>query len=336
MKRIIILSFTAMSLLTSCGPSKIIIKSTNSVNAQIDAGQSSLILRPLMADMTINNIRKEVNYTGSIKLSKIDLKNNALSLFLKTHSCDYVVDPIFETIITEENRKPKEITIKVSGMGAKYTKIYQVDSLPKSVFQTPTINSLSKRIDFLNSIDETEPNVGVEIVFGSYFGVQVDALLSGGKSRVYGSLEKYNDGKASFKADFYPDTISKAEIFNSTGSISLNTASLGLMKEFPANSFLKFRLNGGLNFSQYTFEKSQIASNAVSFNEISSLGIRLGGGFDVNVFKNIFLITKAHSNINFLNVILKDKPEGKSLDIKNIEFNDLPFLNIGIGLRVVF
>lgn len=158
MKRLLLLLTTSV-IITSCSTHRLVENSTDSQDYRVNSNQTNLILRPLMADLSIENVRKEITYSNQNIFSIEDLKANAIQLFLKTHFCDYVVDPIFSITKTMERSKVKEITIILTGFPAMYTKIYQVDSLPKSVLQNQEIDKSPKRLDYINSFKKTESKI---------------------------------------------------------------------------------------------------------------------------------------------------------------------------------
>ena len=328
-------------LLSSCSTVKKITKSTNSRDVQIDVNQSGLVLRPLMADLSVENVRKEVVFTAPVNIPLDDMKQNALDLFLTTHECDQVVDPVFTVTKTENGNKLKEVTIKVTGLPAKYTKIYQVDSLPKSVSQYAQLSKPFVRLDYLNSIDESDPTTGVEINLGTFRGLQLDFAMGNGNLRGYASLDSYKTGPTGFKADFFNDTITTAQQFTySGGTIDRFSGSIGFMREFPAMRILKFRATGGLSYSRFSLGTPAISAfNGVSFNSVNNIGLRLGLGMDIKIYKNLSFIAKAHTNVGLFNIISKDSPSfnpDAELSIKKLKFDGIRPFDIGVGLRVIF
>lgn len=327
-------------ILSSCSTVKKVTQSTNSRDVQIDVNQSGLVLRPLMADLSIENVRKEVVFTAPVNIPMDDMKQNALNLFLTTHECDQVVDPVFTITKTENGNKLKEVTIKVTGLPAKYTKIYQVDSLPKSVGQYAQLSKPFVRLDYLNSIDESDPTTGVEINLGTYRGLQLDFAVGTGNLRGYASVESYKTGPSGFKADFFNDTTSIVEKYTYSGSsIDRFSGSIGLMREFPAMRILKFRAFGGLNYNHFGLGTPAVSANNVGFTSINNVGLRLGVGLDIKIYKNLSFIAKAHTNLGLFNIISKDaasfNPDAE-LSIKKLKFDGLRPFDLGVGLRVIF
>ena len=103
MKNYYYLILCVLIFATSCSKKMLVTKSTNSRDYQLNAHQSGLLMRPMLADLQVESIKKEVTYVAPINkmkrdpllLKKSDYKSNALQLFLTTHNCDYVVDPVF-------------------------------------------------------------------------------------------------------------------------------------------------------------------------------------------------------------------------------------------------
>ena len=171
-KPIIVLFFATVIFVTSCTTSRLVQKSTNSRNYQVNANETVLVLRPLMADISVDHNRKEVSYTSQNVFLLEDLKANAMQSFLKTHSCDYVIDPIFSFTKIKEKSKNIEATVLLSGLPAKYTKIYQVDSLPKSVLQIKDIEKTTKRLDYINTIEKSQSQArNSQMTLGLDFGL---------------------------------------------------------------------------------------------------------------------------------------------------------------------
>lgn len=295
---------------------------------------NGMVSRPLLADLSVDNVRKEITYAAKINISDSDRKANAKQLFLETHNCDFIVDPIYTNTYTDINGKTKEIQIKLTGLPAKYSKITQVDSLPKSIQQYQTLMNPVERVNYVNSIDEGSPTVGVEINLGTkgQQGIQVDFLMKNEKARIYFAAENYNNANPSFTMNFEDSTGS----LNSTSgsSVGFGSLALGLMKEISVSNRVKFRGQGGLNLSSYT--ETGINNNLGSIQSIYRLGFRLGIGADIRLYKNVSLILKAHSNIGAFNIYNKEPIENISFKVKDFKMTGLPNYYLGYGLRFVF
>ena len=76
MKKPIFILFFAIVIFTSCSTSRFVEKSTNSRDYQVNASNTTLVLRPLMADIAVDNDRKEISYTSQNIFSVENLKAN--------------------------------------------------------------------------------------------------------------------------------------------------------------------------------------------------------------------------------------------------------------------
>ena len=334
MKKILLFSL-GMTVLSSCANTKKITKITDSKDPVMNQNVNGMVSRPLLADLSVENTRQEVTYSAKLNISEIDRKANAKQLFLETHNCDFIVDPIYTNTYTDINGKTKEIQIKLTGLPAKYSKITQVDSLPKSIQQYQALMNPVERVNYVNSIDEGSPTVGVEINLGTkgQQGIQVDFLMKNEKARIYFAAENFNNVTPNFTMDFFTttDTLGTSVNNNNTGFGSL---SLGLMKEISVSNRVKFRGQGGLNLSSYT--ETGIQNGMGSIQSIYRLGFRLGIGADIRLYKNVSLILKAHSNIGAFNIYDKEPIGNVSFKVKDFKMTGLPNYYLGYGLRFVF
>lgn len=334
MKKIILVGFIA-GILSSCSSSKKVTESTNAKDPILNQNVNGLITRPLLADLSVDKVRKEVTYTANLKISEIDRNANAMQLFLDTHQCDFVVDPIFTNTKTDINGRTKEIKIKLTGLPAKYENIKQVDEIPKSIEQYRVLANPVMRNDYINSIEESNPTIGVEVNLGrgGQQGIQVDFLLKNEIMRGYISAESFNAVTPSFTLDMIAD--GDTTLYNASGSASsFNSISAGLMKEFPVLNRVNFRAVGGLNYSNYG--NLGIISTPGEIENISRIGLRIGLGLDIRIYKSISFVLKAHSNINALNLYSKNSAGTTSFKVKNLDMNDSPFYYLGYGVRIVF
>ena len=335
MKKLII-SFVGLAVLASCANSKKITKLTDSKDPVMNQNVNGMISRPLLADLTVDNTRKEVTYQAKLNISEKDRKANAKQLFLETHNCDFIVDPIYTSTYTDMNGKTKEIQIKLTGLAAKYSKITQVDSLPKSIQQYQTLMNPVERVNYINSIDESSPTVGVELNLGSggQQGIQVDFLMKNEIARIYFAAENFNKVNPDFQMDFVKegDTTGSSVSGSTTGFGSL---SLGLMKEISVSNRVKFRGQGGLNFSSYT--ETGITDFFIgSIETIYRLGFRVGLGADIRLYKNVSLVLKAHSNLGLFNIYDKEPAGTEAFNVKDFKLSGLPRYYLGYGIRFVF
>ena len=325
----------------SCAPSKLLVKKTNSKEYNVEVNQTGVVMRPLLADLDVVTERKSVTYKAPINLSMSDIKNNAMQLFLETHKCDYVVDPIFTTSTTVENKKLTLIEVKLTGLSATYKKIYQVDSLPKSVSQDANLSKKQTRLDYYNSIDEIQNRIGLDLVMGNYNGLQIDYPLAFDPTyRLYLAADLPGDNPTSFKADVLTDLdTTNNQSFPST--TSQTNFSVGIFKEFTASPKTLFRLQGGLNYSSFMLEENAKASAFYSVTTLGSVGLRLGTALDYRLFKNIHLVGKFHTNLGVYNHALTtqdltDPTNKATIKLNNISFSGLQSSYLGLGLRFLF
>lgn len=357
MKKLYLLLISS-SILASCAT---ITKVTNSNTNIMETHESGIVMRPMLADVEVSQERKSIEYIVPYYMSaKKDGKENAILQFKKTHKCDYIVDAVFQ-IITETGKK-NETKIIVNGYAASYSNIRQVDSLPKSVIQYGMLPKNVKVLDYLNTFEEKIPSYGIEATFLAYSGVQVDKILSNSKNRFYLSVEGYGllgGNDITVNADFVDK--SNDNIMGSLGYESIdsyNTVSGGLMREFPLFNFMKFRVQGGVNIlTGSTFETglNNISSDYdVSYGGLStainffSLGLRVGAGVDLRIYKSLSAVAKIHYNQNLLNIMGKpdnwtfqndsgtEPTEVESYKINKIEFENRSLINLSVGLRFVF
>ncbi len=345
------------SMLFSCST---ITKVTNSNTNTMNTHESGVVMRPLLADVEVSQDRKSIEYIVPYYMNaKKEGKENAVLKFKKTHKCDYIVDPVFE-IITETGAK-NEIKITVNGYAASYANIRQVDSLPKSVIQYGMLPKNVKALNYLNTFEEKIPSYGIEFSILAYTGVQVDKILSNSKNRVYLSYEGYGllgGSDVRINADFIDK--SNDNTIGSLESVSIdsyNTASAGIMREFPLFNFMKLRLQGGLNVLTGTTGAAILddLSDDYSYTNLNgyeeanffSLGLRVGAGVDIRIYKSLSAIAKVHYNQNLLNIMGKpdwtfqnnsgDEPaDVESFKINKIRFEDQSLINLSVGLRFVF
>ena len=335
MKKIIIILTGVMSL-ASCSIQREIKKDTKAHDPEISAPTFGMVIKPIAADLKIESVKQSVTYTADLKLPLSELKNNAMELFLTTHKCDYVVDPIFSKVSTVENSQLTEIKITISGFPATYTKFYQLDSLPKSVLQYTALPV--KRVEYTNSIvsEIKGKSFGMEFFAGvqpMFFGAQVDYAKNIDGMHYYASFEQYADpGTISF--DYVVGT-PKGEVKDR--EFDQSTFSIGVFKEKTFSPRFKIRGFGGLNYSSITFIGKETGSNTqlkTSFTGASSFGLRVGSAADYQLFGGISLVGRVYANLDLSNSITQDGIN--TAEVSNITFKDDRLLNISLGLRFNF
>ncbi len=325
-------------ILSSCRSSKVDILNTEARQYEIHAQHSSFLTRPLIADLEVGQIREKVEYIGPLNLSIDDLKKNATALFLKTHECDYVADPVFEIATKKRNNFTREIKITLSGFPVFYTNIYQVDTLPESISQYSEINKEINRIRYYNSIEKEQVVWGVEALLGEYLGAQIDFPL-GEDTRYYVSFQKM-DSPWSFTADIFEDRSSDSYVGSGSGE-DYFTVSTGLFREAAVADYLKIRYGGGINFTSYGLTTDFVGFNQVKFSHIYNLGFRLKAGLDFPIYRNFSIVGQLHYNLDGFNIVVTDDPgvvANADLSVEDIDISKTPDppLYLGIGLRVVF
>jgi hypothetical protein len=263
-----------------------------------------------------------------------------MQLFLETYKCDYVVDPVFTTTTTVENKKLSQIEIKLTGLSATYKKIYQVDSLPKSISQYANLNKNLTRLDYYNSYDEIKNQIGIEFLTGNNKAFQIDYPLSFNNTRLYVGVDVPKNNASGIKADEYTNyDTTKAQTY--TGKLLQTNFSLGIFKELPVSQNLALRLQAGVNYSIFSPETDYVVNSYYSINGLSSIGFRLGAGLDYKLYRNIHLVGKYHTNLGLLNIVNRAEttvdPTGLStLSYKKVSFTDLQSSYLSIGVRFLF
>jgi hypothetical protein len=331
-------------LFTSCSIHRQITKDTKSHDPEINAASFGMVIKPIVADLKVEATKQSVTYIADLKLPLNELKNNAMELFLTTHKCDYVVDPIFSRVTTVENSRLSDIKITITGFPATYSKIYQVDSLPKSVVQYSSISLPVKRVDYTNNntnsinIEKTKcKHFGMEVFTkgSSLIGAQVDYAKNVNGLHYYLSIENYgNPNSVSFD---YTDIIKRSgTIITYPYQVNL---SIGIFKEKIFSNKFKIRGFGGLNYSSIKFTTpyffGPLPDNS-TFTGSKSFGVRFGAALDYRLFNGISIIGRLHANVNMLNSISQNQKNTERVKIENIQFSEKRLLNPCIGIRFNF
>ncbi|MFN5218321.1 MAG: hypothetical protein ACK5CL_06095 [Sphingomonadales bacterium] len=326
-----------VALLTSCSVHREIQKDTKAHDPQINASSFGMVIKPIVADLKVESVKQSVTYTADLKLPLSELKDNAMELFLTTHKCDYVVDPVFSRVTTVENSRLSEIKITLTGFPATYSKVYQVDSLPKSVMQYSSISLPVKRVEYTNSIiSETKgKSFGMEFYTGfvpsGVVGVQLDYAKNVNGLHYYLAVDRYSTpGTVEF--DYAVSVLNKK-----SGKISYDhtAISFGVFKEKSFSNRFKIRGAGGINYSSMPFVSSfKNTADKTSFNSTNSLGLRFGAALDYRLYGGISFVGRAHANVALRNAISQDGEYTSK--ISNIRNSDYPLLNISAGFRFNF
>jgi len=108
----------------------------------------------------------------------------------------------------------------------------------------------------------------------------------------------------------------------------------GVMHQIPASKKASFRFVGGLNIDSYSFSDISEPGGSVSFDSVALVGLRLGGGMDVKIFRSLYGVGKLHKNVSLLRFVGKDGVG--DIDIADFEAEGTNNWNFGAGLRFLF
>ncbi len=158
----LILITIAATMLGSCVTNSSTRSTQRKMTRQATANATNLgvLMRPVLADVTIGEKREVLVYTttsedmstalylgggkkrgedifvSSRELMKKEAENRAQFAFLEEYKCDFLIDPIY--LFSLENSSEDntvKIKVQVAAFTAKYKSFTQPDSLPKSVIQ---------------------------------------------------------------------------------------------------------------------------------------------------------------------------------------------------------
>lgn len=333
-------SFFLMIILTGCSIHSESTTSNYSKRPDVQAKEVGLVIKPLVADLEVINERKIVVYKVDLKLPNSTINDNAMKLFLETFECDFVVDPKFvkKTIVT--NSKTSEIEITLSGFPAKYKKIYQVDSIPKSVMQYSSLVLPIKTVDYLSSYssDVTGNNLGLEFLYGGagYVGAQIDFAPNIKKMHFFASFENFvSENDENVKFNYYsPGESVGVERNSSYNNVVMYSAGFFYEKEIMRN--FKIRGLSGVSYSTLSLLNPSInGTDQTQIDGFNIIGLKVGGVLDYSLIKGFSIIGKAQSNINLYNSLIQsgkanvDKYDGLTID-------KYPIVNFSVGVRFSF
>jgi len=346
-----VLFFFAGLSLMSCSTSKLMVRNTEMKHAQVEVSKPGMVTRPLMADLSVENERKSVVYKGGLNLSSADLKANAMQTFLETYKCDFVVDPVFSTTTVIEDRKITGAEVKITGFAATYSKIYQVDSLPKSIRQFADLNKNYRNLNYYNVLEVDQRKLGIELSTGDHIGLQLDYPSKNLTYRFYGGYEMVKSNASptdiTFDANFQHGTVKDTMHFKATTAptISQTTTSIGVLRFFPLSPMINFRILAGINMSMFNFSTPidivnpfPVVAGDFQLKNMYSLGIRLGAGVDYKIKNQWFVLAKFHSNLDFINIynssnVLKNST---TLSYSNVNLTGLKSTYLSVGIRYEF
>jgi len=327
----IVLFFTV----SSCSVNREVLTRQTSKTALLAPHSTGILVKPVIADLEISKERKTINYKADMKLPIKDLKDNATKVFLETHKCDYIVDPKFVQTSSLDDGVAKSIEYVLTGFAAVYSKVYQVDSLPKSVVQYAELPLKKETDNFVTSYDNTEKGVSVGIEFATKpigedglnpvqidYGPNYTGPLAG--TRYYFGIEK---SSGVFQVDF-DQKIGSVITPITTPTIDPTTISFGVLKEKRIGRSIKIRAAGGFNF---------LSGNIIDtrYNKILGIGIRVGAGIDFRIFNGFSWINRVHSNFNLLGFVSR-VPNNQSATISNVHISEMPLFYPCTGFRFTF
>lgn len=334
----VILLLLSTTLLLSCSVQKNINKSEESKNPSVNASSTGLVVKPVVADLEISSNKKSIIYKADISLPISDLKANAIKTFLDSNKCDYVIDPQFVRTINSTDNKIKEVEFTLTGFPATFKKLYQTDSLPKSVIEFSQIKLQVERVEFNTLNQSTTRGARFGLEFGSglnFSGAQVDVRLAQ-NFNFYFSYEEYFSSMFSSSGEVsFNEVVNSITTFNKKTYTTMNSISLGVFKEKFLGSNFKIRGGIGINILNVGFDEPLINNTQkTSYDGVISTGIRLGTAIDYSLFKGFSLVGRVHSNLGLLNNIVESG--FNSFETNSIRITNVQILNFSIGPRFIF
>lgn len=266
-------------LLTSCSNQEFLTRSTESSETSILTSGTTVLHKPIVADLQVETKRKSSIYEANLRLPLSDLRENALALFLREHGCDFAVDPVYNETVLRKGRIIRSIQIEVEAFPANYTSFQQVDSLPKSILEYHRMDVPVSRSSYLTELQEPESVVGLEFNTGNYFGFQIDSKLPNRNLRFFFATESYSenmmDAMDPIEFEFEePQYDSQRQVQERAG------ISGGLMKEFSLGRRLTARGLAGAQFGGYQVNNVYVSNR--SFESFVTGGLRFGTGLDLS------------------------------------------------------
>ena len=327
-----------MLVLTGCSVHSELTTSHSSKKPDLQAREVGLVVKPLVADLDVVNDRKSVIYKVDLTLPNSTINDNAMKMFLETYGCDYIVDPKFVKKTVVNNSKTSEIEITLSGFPAKFKKIYQVDSIPKSVMQYSSLILPVKTVDYVSSYssDVTGGNIGMEFLYGKdYLGAQFDIAKNIKKLHYFLSYENFSFNGESVSLNYFsPNSQTAVNKSSTQNSIFMISGGVFLEKEIKRN----FKIRGlvGVNYSKLIFEKSIISyQDETSIDGLINYGLKVGGVIDYSFIKGFSIVGRANSNLNFTNQLI-ESGNASVLKYENVKIDKFPLVNFSVGVRYSF
>ena len=332
--------FSFCAILSSCSVYKDVSRRQESKNPILQVKSTAMLVKPIIADLELSKEKKSINYKADKNLPLGDLKANATRVFLDTHKCDYIVDPQFVKTITSSSGLVKEIEYTLTGIPATYSKVYQVDSLPKSIIEYSQIKLPNERVEFstLKESNLTGTPLGMEFATGLNFtGAQIDYSPKVSGLKYYFGIEKYflQDGTPYWGSVTFDEIVNDNSISQYAINYGMISMSIGIFKEKEVGKRAKIRGGTGLNVLEIEFLEPLInTTRKTSYDGARNIGLRFGAALDFNVFHGFSIIGRAHSNLGLINTI-RQSGENK-FEIQNIKFEEIPLVNLSVGARFAF
>jgi hypothetical protein len=335
---ILIVSCLILSI-TSCTLERKITTKKSIHNPKIEVVESKVYVKPIVADLKIGAEKKFVDYTADLKIPLAEIQNNAMNLFLITHNCDYIVDPIYTEVTTIDNSKLNSITMKVTGYPATYDRIYQVESLPNSISQASQINLPIKRADFISEFKENTSgsSLGLEFIpLGSSILFQLDYSKSLDGLHYYFSSEfkeLSNDKEVDVEVVFSQPGFGTQSF--SSPAVQYSNYSFGVFKNKEINNHIKCRAMFGFN-SANTYFLNRLVYDESAFIGLRTLGLRMGTSIQYEVLQGIYAIGRANADLTLKSAAIQDGDINAEISNLNTSNSGLYKLGFGLGLRFEF
>jgi hypothetical protein len=331
------LKFAIILTLSVFGTSCISVKSkVKGKENELNVNTPKVYIRPLLADIKVENTKKEASFYSEQNISETEIRNSVLNIFLELHQCDFIVDPVYTFSEAFKLKKRKSVSVKLTGYPAKYINFHQVDSLPKSIIESnriPVIEPRTKQITTDKKSNRKEQSnskvkekielnskIGIDATLGNIIHGQIDYPVLNNSIRAFFSFESVLDNGTSIRA-----RINSKDLSSKKGPIQIKNASIGISKKFRINDFFGIRTLCGLNSKYYAFPA--ITAKGVDLSHIQIYGIHTGISLDLKIIKKMYLIGKVQYNFDIL-------PKAK-YTISNVRVYGTSIGYAGLGLRYI-
>lgn len=329
-------------LLSSCFVSERVVSTRESKNPELYTRTTGVLIKPIIADLEIATERKTIVYKADLNISLAQHRANATQLFMETHKCDYVVDAQFARTSQTKNGKLKEIEFVLTGFPATYKKLYQVDSIPKSILEYNAIHLPVERNVYItkSSLSRSGSMFGIEygpgLSYGTFGMMQLDYAPRWDGMHYYLGIESYRIGPGSSWGEVrFTETSNNVNIPKKASTYALTALSLGIFKDQEVTQRFSVRGSVGINYLGIQFNQSIIDPiRKTQYDGASVLGLRLGTALNFNISEHFSFILKTHVNLGLRNNILQSGETRTS--INNIDIENAPAINTGLGVRFWF